>query len=57
MLLAREIDGFHWKTFKLTSTDSGVTVGDGLTKKFSIGGEISLGPIFYQDYIIVYAKI
>lgn len=57
VLLAREQDGFRWASYKVTSTDAGLIVGAGLTKKFSFGGEISFPPIFFEDYIVVYAKI
>jgi hypothetical protein len=67
VLMARKIDGFGWQTFKVDSNvvdvaqnptnyvaSDGIETG-GFKRDMIIGGQISVEPIFYNEYMITYS--
>lgn len=66
--MAKKIDGFDWKTFKLTENVVGVAqnptnypyteqIDNGFKRDLNLGGDISLNPVFIDDFIITYSKV
>jgi len=66
--MARKIDGFDWETFKVDSNVVDVALNPsnyveydrietgGFKRDMRIGGQMSVEPIFFNEYMIVYSK-
>ena len=69
VLMARMVDGSYWQTFKFTSDVVGVASTPasypytdqietaGFTNDLILDGEISLQPIFVDEYVVTYSQV